>query len=271
LNSLLATLIDILRVSASLGENHNTLRVAPARDILVDICSHQVPQSQIDQLADALEACAAGRSAALPSLALIEPAFSNPESQARLVRASAALNEMLLLHHALHAEGSLPTELAITNLHFFDYLQTLQISSAPNHARVVLVGALLPTQSKVEMRFEAGPQLLRRITLSYAADSPYPLLDLQLWSASQSKQSRAERQEYQQPDAQHDLNVWTRDNRSSGSIRTRLVPLPCQITTQRMCIHIHALAGLALVETSVLDSQGTTIARCLRMARHAAR
>jgi hypothetical protein len=271
LNSLLTTLIDILRVSASIGENQNTLRVAPTRDILVDICSQQVPQDQIDQLAEVIVACAAGRSATLPNLDAIELALSGPACAARLARADTALNEMLLLHYALHTDVDRPVNLTISHPHFFDYLQYMQISSAPNHPRIVLVGALLPAQEKVDLRFDASTHLLKRIAISYGTDSPYPYLDLKLWSISRKMPARAERQEYQLPDAQYDFDLWTRDNRIKGEIRTRRVDLPYAVNTAQISMHINALAGLELLETSVLDSEGTILASCLRMARHVAR
>jgi hypothetical protein len=271
MNSLLTTLIDIVRFSAAFSEPQDTLRVASVHDILADICSKHLSEEQIDQLADAIVACAEGQSEALPNLDEIEPALSGADVDASLVRASAALNELLALRYALRSSVDRPARLNIASAHFFDYLQELYSSSAPDHPGVVLVGALLPVQEKVDVRLDPSNRLLKRIAISYDAHTPHPYLKLRLWSASKTIHAQAERQDWCQKDGPaYDLNLWSRyDDQSKGEIRTRLIVLPYAINEGYINMNFDSIAGLELRETSVLDGYGNILVTCLRVTRQA--
>jgi hypothetical protein len=271
MNTLLTTLIDVLRFSASFRESQDALKVVHPSDILVDICSKHLTKAQIDQLADSIVACTEGRSDALPSLDAIEPFLSGAELEIHLAQTSAALNELRALRFALRPGRARRVSLNITSGHFFDYLQEFYIGAEFDRPKIVLVGTLLSLQDTVDIQLDSSNRLLSRIAISYSGRSVYPYLSLKLWSASKIIHALAERPDWYQKDGpDYDLNLWSRyGDKIKGGIRTRLVTLPHVIDGERISMSFAATTGLELYETSVVDGHGNILATCLRAARYA--
>jgi hypothetical protein len=269
MSGLLTTLIDIVRLAAVCNEDQSALKVAPARAILADICAPYLSPAQIEQLADALVACAEGRSDTLPSLDAIEPALVGAEIEDRLSRASLALNELLALHYALRTGAGKLAHLKITGTYLFDYLQECYIDPAPGQPSVVLIGAWLPPQGEVTVELNPRDRLLGGVAISYRRHSYYPYLTLWLESSSVQEQWTGDRANYMhQAGSQYDLTLSHR-GKILGTLRTCFLNLPYTIEAPRLGITVSDTAEINLLETSILDTKTNKLATYLRVVKQA--
>jgi len=277
MDSALALVLNLQKLSLYSPAAQSALATARPEDIVADtlgrlLAEHELQQAQ--NIFRQIGSSAISAAAAFQFTGGLARAIREKEKQSHQIAASSMINrvleDILMLRFIADSQVIDYIDFRPKNIELFHYISKLDVEPAPGEPAVVLVGTLPRSIVKhdITASLKNDSYIERKTEIIYRGAPPYPRLNLKLPFRCGSRDiKKVPRFEWIQRHSQeHDLEVYTFQERLIGSIQTRDIELPYTIEGKKFSITIPKQEDTLLLETSILDQRRNPLTRYIRVA-----